>query len=125
MTFSNAINSVFTRYAVFNARSTRSEYWFFVIFQFVMGCFFTLLGLMFRTQSGSPESWVTMLAGLYGLATIVPSLAVTVRRLHDTGRGGGWIFISLIPVIGTIWFIVLMLLPGEEADNRLGPEPLV
>lgn len=54
------------------------------------------------------------------LGLLVPTLAVSVRRLHDIGKGGGWIFINLIPVIGSIWFLILMIKKGESITNRFG-----
>lgn len=60
---------------------------------------------------------------LYGLAAIVPGLALTVRRLHDTGRSGRWIFIAFVPFIGSIWLLVLMLMPGEAGSNAYGANP--
>ena len=59
----------------------------------------------------------------YSLAIIVPSLAVTVRRLHDVGRSGWWILISLIPLIGGIVIFVFMVLDSHEGENRFGPNP--
>lgn len=57
---------------------------------------------------------------IVGLLLYIPNLAVGVRRLHDTGKGGGWIFISLVPLIGWIWFIILMAQRGEAGSNRFG-----
>ena len=54
------------------------------------------------------------------LGLLVPTLAVSVRRLHDIGKGGGWIFINLIPLIGSIWFLVLLIKEGEKVANRFG-----
>jgi uncharacterized membrane protein YhaH (DUF805 family) len=60
---------------------------------------------------------------LYSLAVLVPGIAVGVRRLHDTGRSGWWWLIALIPVIGTIWIIVLFAIPGDQAANQYGADP--
>jgi uncharacterized membrane protein YhaH (DUF805 family) len=59
---------------------------------------------------------------LYSLAVLLPGLAVLVRRLHDIGKGGGWIFITLIPLVGFIWMLVL-LVTDSEGDNRFGANP--
>ena len=64
-----------------------------------------------------------VLYGLYLLFSFIPSLAVGVRRLHDTGRTGWWFLINLIPIIGGIWFLVLTLLEGDRDDNQYGPSP--
>ena len=60
---------------------------------------------------------------LYTLAIIIPSLAVAVRRLHDTGKSGWWIFISLIPLIGGIWLLVLLVTDSQPGENQYGPSP--
>ena len=64
-----------------------------------------------------------LLQGLYDLAVLIPSIAVTVRRLHDTGRTGWWILIGLIPVIGGIVLLIFMLLDSEPGENQYGPNP--
>lgn len=123
MSFSESISHVFSNYATFSGRASRSEYWYFVLFQFIIGAAFGIIGVIFGGDDGHMPGWVNVLTSLYGLATLLPSLAVSVRRLHDTGRGGGWIFIALIPVIGQIWFIVLTILPGQPGANRFGTAP--
>lgn len=60
---------------------------------------------------------------LYSLAMLVPSLAVAVRRLHDVGKSGWWIFINLVPLIGSIWFLILMLQDSQPGENQYGPNP--
>lgn len=67
--------------------------------------------------------WAYTVMSIYSLAILLPSLAVSVRRLHDTGRGGGWIFISLVPIIGGIWYFILTVLPSQPGPNRFGEEP--
>jgi inner membrane protein yhaI len=64
-----------------------------------------------------------VLSGIVTVALLLPSICVAIRRLHDTGRGGGWCFIALIPLVGAIWLLVLMLLPGEPEANRFGDVP--
>lgn len=64
-----------------------------------------------------------ILLGLYALATFIPNLAVTVRRLHDQDKSGWWILISLIPLIGGIWLLVLYFIDGTPGPNRFGPDP--
>ena len=86
-------------YADFKGRARRKEYWMFVLFNVIVSMVLTILGGLIKC------SWI---GSLYSLAVLVPSLAVSVRRLHDTGRSGWWILISLIPVVGAIWLIVLL-----------------
>lgn len=71
----------------------------------------------------SPQAGVGLLEGLYSLAVLIPSLAVTVRRLHDTGRTGWWILIALIPFIGGIVLLIFMVFDSELGANEYGPNP--
>jgi uncharacterized membrane protein YhaH (DUF805 family) len=109
------------KYAVFSGRSRRMEFWYFVLFNIivtiVLAVIDTLLGT-FNVLRG-----VGLLSGIYGLAVIIPTLAVAVRRLHDTDRTGWWILIGLIPLIGTIVLLVFYLTPGTPGSNRYGPDP--
>ena len=109
------------KYAVFSGRSQRKEYWFFVLFSLIV----TLVLSLVDSSVGlfDVEAGVGLLSGLYSLAVLVPSIAVGVRRLHDTGRSGWWLLISLVPLIGVIVLIVLMALDSEPGDNRFGPNP--
>jgi uncharacterized membrane protein YhaH (DUF805 family) len=106
---------VLKKYAVFSGRSRRREFWMFALFNFiialVIGC---VEGIV-----GSPA----IISTLYSLAVLIPSLAVTVRRLHDTGRRGWWILIGLIPLVGWIVLIVFMVLDSQPNDNQYGPNP--
>lgn len=119
MQFQQAVATVFRKYAVFTGRASRSEYWYFVLFNVVVSAVFSFLGLLFGGSDG-PAGWVMVLSYIYGLATLLPGLGVSVRRMHDIGKGGGWIFINLVPLIGTIWFIVLAATAGEPVPNRFG-----
>ncbi|MCP4775185.1 MAG: DUF805 domain-containing protein [Planctomycetaceae bacterium] len=113
--------NVLKKYAVFVGRAQRKEYWFFVLFNII----FTLLlstvdGL---TGTFSAETGYGLLSGLYTLAVAIPGIAVSVRRLHDTGRTGWWFLILLIPVIGAIIFLVFMCIDSDAEDNDYGPNP--
>lgn len=110
------------KYADFQGRARRAEYWMFVLFQYLVLFGLMLLGrLMAGGDLENPISVIPFAAA--GLALLIPSIAVTVRRLHDTNRTGWWIFISLIPLIGGIWLFVLTVLDGTPATNRFGPDP--
>lgn len=123
MTFKQSVSTVFSKYIDFNGRASRSEYWWFALFQIIVfGCL-NILGAIFSGDSQSMPGCVYFIEGAYSLATILPSLGVTVRRLHDIGKGGGWIFIALVPFIGQIWLFILTVLPGEPQANRFGPVP--
>ena len=111
----------FKKYAVFGGRSRRMEYWSFVLFNFVV--FVVLVGIDALLGTFSSASGVGLLSGIYGLATLVPILALSVRRLHDIDRSGWWYFINLIPLIGAIVMLVFTLLDSTPGHNRYGPNP--
>jgi len=126
------------KYAVFTGRARPKEYWMFVLFMiiayFVLTFVDAALGL-----GGTSETYSDMgptkigggfantgglLSMLFALGTIIPSIAVGVRRLHDTDRSGWWLLIGLIPLIGAIVLIVFMASSGTRGENRFGPDPL-
>ena len=111
----------FRKYADFSGRSRRTEYWMFQLFN-VLFVILAMIIAMFLVGSSSILPFQIIYFG-YLLAIIIPSLAVTVRRLHDTGRGGAWFFISFIPFIGSIWLLVLMCLDSTPGENQYGPNP--
>lgn len=117
--------SVLKKYAVFSGRASRKEYWFFVLFNIIVAIVLMLLdGLLGTTfKFGEVVMPYGYLYAFYCLAIILPSLAVLVRRLHDTGRSGGWFFISLVPFIGGIWLLVLTCLAGNPEANKYGEIP--
>ncbi|MDB6060164.1 MAG: Integral rane protein [Verrucomicrobiaceae bacterium] len=111
MTFEESIKTCVTqKYADFNGRASRSEYWWFAL------CI-AIAGLVLSRVS-------TTLGLLFNLGLLLPSLAAAARRLHDTGRSGWWQLIALIPVLGWIVLIVFLALEGEAQDNQHGPRPL-
>lgn len=101
-------------YVDVNGRARRTEYWMFFLVNLIISIGVSLVG----RAIGAP-----VIGSLYGLAMLLPGIAVGVRRLHDTGRSGWWLLISLIPLIGTIWIIVLLALDGNRGDNQYGPDP--
>ncbi len=117
VSFGEAISRAFKNYCCFTGRASRSEYWFFILFNFIASWVITLLfGLISPTLS-------YVLSALYGLATLLPSLGLAWRRLHDIGKGGGWFFINFIPLVGTIIYIVWCCQPSEPITNRFGEVP--
>ncbi len=103
------------KYAQFDGRSGRKEYWTFVLGNFAV---FVILGIL-GYFVGSLIGIVSM---LFSLAALVPSIAVGIRRLHDIGKSGWWMLIVLIPFLGALVFIVLMLM-GSAGDNQYGAPP--
>jgi len=108
------------KYAVFSGRAQRKEYWFFVLFNLLIAF---ALGLVEGFLNIAPESEESLLGTLYILAVAIPWIAVTVRRLHDTGRSGWWLLISFVPLIGTIILLVFTIEDGEVGQNAYGLNP--
>lgn len=121
MGFVEAIQSGFKNYVKLTGRATRSEYWWWVLFQFLVVIVPAILG-MNESANGQPGLW-TMLQLLISLALLLPSLAVTIRRLHDTNRSGWWLLIGLIPLVGGIALLVFYCLKGTEGPNKYGGGP--
>ncbi|MCY0879492.1 MAG: DUF805 domain-containing protein [Firmicutes bacterium] len=105
--------TVLKRYAVFSGRANRAEFWGYTAVNFI---FSLIAAVLNRPTHGVLES-------LYALFVFIPSLAVQVRRLHDTNRSAWWLLLVLIPVIGSIILLILDLLPGTPEINRFGPPP--
>ena len=110
-------------YAKFSGRATRTEYWLFYLFQFIISLVFSglygLIGAM-RAPFGVYIA-LLILQGLFCLAMLLPNIAVIVRRFHDQGRSGAMILLGLIPFAGPLILFIFMLLPSQPYDNRFGP----
>ena len=118
MTFSEAIKtSLVNKYATFSGRATRSEYWYVVLFGYLLALLIVFLGMIID----SPEL-IIGLSTVLSLILLVPGLAVCIRRLHDTGRSGWWYLLVLIPYIGAFALLIIFCLKSSE-DNKYGPKP--
>jgi uncharacterized membrane protein YhaH (DUF805 family) len=113
---------VFRKYATFDGRARRAEYWYFALFNLIFSSVLGVLDGIVRSNSSS-ASTVGLLGGLYSLAVLIPSIAVGVRRLHDTGRSGWWMLIGFIPLIGAIWLLVYFVEEGTAGPNQYGADP--
>jgi len=114
----------FKNYANFKGRARRSEYWYFVLGNFLLIIPFYILGIMGITNDNSALSILGIAVySILILATIVPGLAVAVRRLHDVNRSGWFYFIGLIPLIGGIILLVWFLTEGDRFTNNYGTDP--
>jgi uncharacterized membrane protein YhaH (DUF805 family) len=111
---------VMRKYAVFSGRARRQEYWMFVLFNVIIVLF---LGIIDEMADSDFESSRSTLTTLYVLATLIPFLAVGVRRLHDTGRSGWWMLIGVIPIIGAIVLLIFIIQDSQLMDNQYGPNP--
>ena len=112
---------VLKQYADFGGRARRKEYWMFALFNVIFAIAAMLLDNLFGMTFG--EIGYGPIYSLYGLAVFIPGLAVTVRRLHDIGKSGWMILIALIPIIGSIWLLVLLVTDSESGTNKWGPNP--
>lgn len=114
------------RYTQFSGRASRSEFWWFQLFIVIVSIPLYVLGFIAGyTGSQTLALASTGLSAVMWLALIVPLIAVTVRRLHDTDRSGWWYLLMLVPFAGLV-VLVFMLLPGTAGDNRFGsPVPHV
>jgi uncharacterized membrane protein YhaH (DUF805 family) len=111
---------VMRKYAVFSGRARRQEYWMFALSNVIIVLF---LGIIDGMADSDFEGSRSTLTTLYVLATLVPFLAVGVRRLHDTGRSGWWMLIGVIPIIGAIVLLIFIIQDSQLMDNQYGPNP--
>lgn len=112
--------AVLKKYADFEGRARRKEYWMFILFNILISFVIGILGAIIGETGGL----ITVsLSGLYSLFIFIPSIAVTVRRLHDTNRTGWWILIWFIPVIGWVILFIFMILDSDPNANAYGENP--
>ena len=117
----NWFMTVLRKYAVFEGRARRREYWFFVLFYILISVVLAVVDRMLGTYD---ETYgMGALGALFCLGLLIPSIAVGARRLHDTGRSGWWLLIGFIPVIGVIVLIVFFVLDSQPGTNAYGPNP--
>ena len=109
------------KYAQFSGRSRRKEFWFFVLFNLIVSLVLGFIDSMI-SGGGDPAS-PGILTTIYSLAILIPSIAVAVRRLHDTSRSGWWLLIAFIPVIGFFVLIFFYLQDSKPGQNEYGPNP--
>ena len=106
--FLEAVKMCFIKYADFNGRAPRAEYWWWFLFTFILGL---------------AVGWLPVIGWIVSFGILVPNLAVSWRRLHDIDKAGGWWFIGLIPIVGWIILLVWFCQEGEPRPNRFGPNP--
>jgi uncharacterized membrane protein YhaH (DUF805 family) len=115
------LDALKNKYATFEGRARRQEYWYFMLFYVLavvaLAIIDNVIG-MFNQEAG-----IGLLSAIFILATFVPTLAVTVRRLHDTDRSGWWILLEFIPIVGGLILLVFTLLDSQPGANRFGPNP--
>ncbi|MDB5778452.1 MAG: hypothetical protein JWP79_803 [Polaromonas sp.] len=109
------------KYATFSGRAQRAEYWYYFLFYVLLVVSVSIVDAM--TGSYSSASGMGMLGMLLTVGLLIPSLAVGVRRLHDTGRSGWWLLLAFIPVVGAIVLLVFAVQDSSPGDNAYGPCP--
>ena len=121
MDFPTAVRTCLSKYVDFTGRARRSEYWWFVLFGFLVGIVTSILDGILGT--GYDDTTGGVVNSLGNLALLLPSLAVGVRRLHDIGKSGWWLLLWLIPIIGWIILIVWFCKDSDQGSNEHGPSP--
>lgn len=114
MSFTDAVRSALIKYATFSGRARRSEYWFFALASLIASVVASTIDNVLGTQ---------LFTYIVALGLFLPSLAVGIRRLHDTGRSGWWVLIGLVPVVGFIVLIVFYVQDSQPMTNAYGPSP--
>ena len=114
MSFSEAVRDGFDNYVNFEGRASRSSFWWWVLFTFIVGVVANILDAAIDA---------TIFSIIVGLGLILPNLSKAIRRLHDTGRTGWWVLIILVPLIGFIVLLIFYLDKSDPAENEYGPPP--
>lgn len=107
---------VLKQYAVFSGRARRTEYWMFTLINILIMIGLSIIESVLGISSG-------LFSTIYSLGVLLPSLGVSVRRLHDTNRSGWWILLALIPLIGAIVLIIFMVQDSTPGENQFGSNP--
>ena len=111
----------FRNYANFRGRARRKAYWMFFLFNLIAAFLFGIIDAAAGTFD--EVSGLGLFGALYSLAIFIPYLALTVRRLHDTGRSGWWMLIAVLPLIGVVVLFIFSVLDGTPGENEYGPNP--
>lgn len=118
MSFADAVRSCLSQYVGFSGRARRSEFWYFALFYVLVSIVAGILDGVLSTQAGS----FGIIGWVVNLALLLPYLAVSIRRLHDTSRSGWWWLLGLIPLVGTI-ILIVWYCQDSHPDNQYGPNP--
>jgi len=121
MSFGEAIQTVFRKYAEFMGRAGRAEFWWWALFTTLVGGALNLFDVI---EIGDNASLGSLFAGLWGIAILLPTLAVGVRRLRDAGYPWGWMFFLLVPFAGIVLLVILWAQPTKETETVPPPPPV-
>lgn len=123
MSFTEAVKTVLGKYTDFTGRARRSEFWYWALFEFLIGAVFGVLVTILGGQNSFLGGLVNVLFCLIELALLIPSLAVIWRRLHDVGKSGVYFLFILIPLVGAILLLVWYCQDSQSGENEYGPNP--
>lgn len=106
---------VLRQYAVYTGRARRKEYWMFLLISTIVSIVLNVVDGLFGSLGGASL--------LYGLAVLLPTACVAIRRLHDTGRSGWWLLLCFIPVVGVLILLFFLVQDGADEENEYGLNP--
>ena len=118
------VDTVRNRYVDFKGRSSRREFWYFMLFYLIISLILGIIDSMVfgsAPENGTPSAGV--LGSIFSLALLLPSLGISIRRLHDIGKSGWWILIGLVPLIGFIVLLIFYIKDSQPGTNQYGPNP--
>ncbi len=112
---------VLKNYAVFKGRARRKEYWYFFLCNLVVALCLAVIDKVLQTPGSADGAGI--LGSIYSFVVMIPTIAVGVRRLHDTGRAGWWMFIVMIPIVGALVLLYFFVKDSDPESNEYGPNP--
>lgn len=121
MSFGESVKTCFQKYVTFKGRARRSEYWWFCLLNFIAGIVTVVLD--YQMDTINIELGLGALSGLYTLIVFLPGLAVSVRRLHDTGHSGWYYLLTFIPILGALFLLYFFVSDSAPEENRYGKSP--
>lgn len=122
MKWMNYFIDAYKNYAIFSGRVNRAQYWYFVLFYIVISIILALVDLFLGTAGDIADTG--FFGGIFALASLIPTIAIATRRLHDIGRSGWWQLIILIPIIGFIVLVFFLASRGNKGENEYGAKPI-
>ncbi len=112
---------VLKKYMVFTGRASRSEYWYFALFNLIIIIILSIIDG--ATGNFNPNMGLGLFGTIYELAVLLPTIAVAIRRLHDTNRSGWWLLIGFVPIVGGLVLLAFMIFDSHPGTNQYGPNP--
>ena len=121
----NIVKGTYTNFkGSFEGRARREEYWFFILFNWIVGFLIGFIDGILDTEIDAVIYSIGLFGTLYNLAVLLPSIALATRRMHDINKSGWWQLLVLLPIVGWIWFFILTVLEGTRGPNRFGEDPI-